>query len=81
MIVRSALLVVVVVLAVGVASAAPKEQMIDAPSGFINGNDWNRMSENERNVYTMGVIDGLQFGLAFDKNGTTLSWLEPALWR
>ena len=48
-------------------------------SGFIHGNEYRQMNQNQKESYVTGVIDGLIFAFAVTKQTSSQKWLEECI--
>jgi len=51
-------------------------ERITTASAFIRGEEYRKMNETQRGTYVMGVIDGLMFAFAFNKQQSEQHQLE-----
>jgi hypothetical protein len=47
--------------------------------GFIHGNEYRQMNQNQKESYVTGVIDGLMFAFAVTKQTSSQQWLEECI--
>lgn len=48
-------------------------------TGFIHGQQYRQMNQNQKESYVTGVIDGLMFAFAVTKQTSSQQWLEKCI--
>ncbi len=48
-------------------------------TGFIHGQQYRQMNQNQKESYVTGVIDGLMFAFAITKQTSSQQWLEECI--
>ena len=48
-------------------------------TGFIHGQQYRQMNQNQKESYVTGVIDGLMFAFAVTKQTSSQQWLEECI--
>jgi len=49
------------------------------PKSFLSGKNWRSLSKGEQQAYAVGVIDGLDLAVAYERQGTNLAWINPCV--
>jgi len=68
--------VILALLLVSCSVAAASERVINIKTGFLNGNAYQLLSQEERRAYAMGSLDGMFLAPLFGAKKVNLSWLE-----
>jgi len=48
-------------------------------TGFIHGQQYRQMNQNQKESYVTGVIDGLMFAFAVTKQTSNQQWVEECI--
>ena len=72
-------LIAVLLILTSVVYAGPKELpkgLVQVMSGFLTGNDYRERSDDMKNGYAMGFVNGLHMAPALDAPRTKMRWVE-----
>jgi len=80
---RCILFFFIILLSVGMYSMplaqGPNKIIVEIPNYFLSGNKWRDLSIAQRVGYSMGVLDGMIFGSAYERKGWSVEWVAPCL--
>src|ERR671910_334135 len=65
-----------------IATAAVAHLGLDAariPKGFISGKDWRDLTKTEQQLYSIGVVDGLDLAARMTDPQMSLSWINQCV--